>query len=537
MIKTVDQEVARTQVRLNPIAYAIKSHIHSRPSQILAAALLSGSLAMPLTASAQNVLEEIIVTAQKRTENLQDVPISVTALSATKLEQLGISDFHEYIAMMPSVSFKEFGPGLATIYMRGASDGGDGNASGSQPSVGLYLDEAPVTAISANIDIHIYDIERIEALAGPQGTLYGGSNQSGTLRIITNKPDTEKFSAGFDVGGFGTKDGEGSYSIEGFANIPLNDKAAIRLVAWNIEEGGWIDNVAGERTYLLKDLVTTATLDNASLVEDDFNDITRRGLRAALKVELSESWVANVGLLYQKQKTEGTFFHDPGPANPRSDTIYARFDPGGTRNIGLHTPAGERKIQRFNRDFSDEDFFMGSWTLEGEVANHNLIYAGAYYDRDVQYQSDYSAYGVYQYFVPYYACDYSYDCTTLNEIQTRDDNYQRQTHEVRLSSLAEGRLHYTLGGYFTEVTHKYLQQWHQPGMSDALEVGGEDGIYFRTDQERTNQETAVFGDLTYDLTDAFSVSGGFRYFWNDSELAGVVGWGPGNFAVRDTPVD
>ncbi len=523
--------------RISPVAHAVRDQVRGK-RHLVAAALIGGALAMPQQAPAQDlVLEEIIVTAQKRSENLQDVPISITALDNTKLNQLGISDFNEYLAMLPSVSYKDVGPSTATIYMRGASDGGDGNASGSQPSVGLYLDEVPLTAIAANVDVHIYDIERIEALAGPQGTLYGASNQSGTLRIITNKPDTQEFSAGFDVGGASTDGGAGSYSIEGFVNAPLSDKAAIRLVAWNIEEGGWIDNVPGTRTYVLKDLVSTATLTNANFVGNDQNELTKSGLRAALKVDLNDTWTGTVGVLYQKQETEGTWDHDPGPLNPRSDTIYARFDPGATRAIGLHTPAGEGKIQRFNADTSDEDFVQGSWTLEGELGNANLIYAGAYMDRDVEYQADYSAYGVYQYFVPYYACDYSYDCTTLNEFYTEKNNYERQTHELRLASLAEDRLHYTVGAYFTEITHTYLQQWHQPGMSPTLEVGGGATVYFRTDQERTDQQTALFGELTYDLTDSFSITGGLRYFENESELAGVVGWGPGNFGDRDTPVN
>jgi len=538
MAKTTKQRDRNPQPRRSAVSHAVKTHIQARRNQYLAAALVSGALAMPQPAPAQDlVLEEVIVTAQKRSQNLQDVPISVTALDNTKLQQLGITNFNEYMAMLPSVSYKDVGPGTATIYMRGASDGGDGNASGSQPSVGLYLDEIPLTAIAANVDVHIYDIERIEALAGPQGTLYGASNQSGTLRIITNKPDTEKFSAGFDVGGASTDGGAGSYSIEGFVNAPLSDKAAIRLVAWNIEDGGWIDNVPGTRTYVLKDLVSTATLTNDSLVGNDQNELTKSGLRAALKVDLNDTWTGTVGVLYQTQETEGTWDHDPGPLNPQSGTIYARFDPGGTRDIGVHVPAGEQKIQRFNADFSDEDFIQGSWTLEGELGNADFIYAGAFMDRDVEYQADYSAYGIYQYFVPYYACDYSYDCTTLNEIYTEKNNYERQTHELRLASLGEGRLHYTVGAYYTEITHTYLQQWHQPGMSPTLEVGGGDSVFFRTDQERTNQQTALFSELTYDLTDSFSITGGIRYFWNDSDLVGVVGWGPGNFGDRDTPVN
>ena len=542
MRKRTKQHSISASPRISPVAHAVRDQVRGK-RHLVAAALIGGALAMPQQAPAQDlVLEEIIVTAQKRSENLQDVPISITALDNTKLNQLGISDFNEYLAMLPSVSYKDVGPSTATIYMRGASDGGDGNASGSQPSVGLYLDEVPLTAIAANVDVHIYDIERIEALAGPQGTLYGASNQSGTLRIITNKPDTQEFSAGFDVGGASTDGGAGSYSIEGCVNAPLSDKAAIRLVAWNIEEGGWIDNVPGTRTYVLKDLVSTATLTNANFVGNDQNELTKSGLRAALKVDLNDTWTGTVGVLYQKQETEGTWDHDPGPLNPRSDTIYARFDPGATRAIGLHTPAGEGKIQRFNADTSDEDFVQGSWTLEGELGNANLIYAGAYMDRDVEYQADYSAYGVYQYFVPYYACDYSYDCTTLNEFYTEKNNYERQTHELRLASLAEDRLHYTVGAYFTEITHTYLQQWHQPGMSPALEVGGGATVYFRTDQKRTDQQTALFGELTYDLTDSFSITGGLRYFENESELAGVVGWGPGQDfgtgqADRDLPVN
>jgi len=546
MAKTTKQRDRIPQPRRNAVSHAVKTHIQTNRNHYVAAAIVSGALAMPQQAPAQDLaLEEIVVTAQKRSESLQDVPISVQALGATQLENLGIKNFNEYMAMLPSVSYKDVGPSTATIYMRGAGDGGDGNASGSQPSVGMFLDEAPLTAIAANVDVHIYDIERIEALAGPQGTLYGASSQSGTLRIITKKPDPSEFSAGFDVGGASTDGGAGSYSIEGFVNVPISDTAAIRLVAWNIEDGGWIDNVAGTRTYVLGDGSTT-TLTNDSLVGNDQNELTKSGLRAALKVDLNDSWTASVGVLYQTQESEGTWDHDPGPLNPGSDIIYARFDPGATRDIGVRDPAGEHKIQRFNADFSDEDFIQGSWTLEGEVGNANLIYAGSYMDRDVEYQADYSAYGVYQYFVPYYVCDYTtanaIPCTTLDEFYTEDNNYERQTHELRLASLGEGRLHYTVGAYFTEITHTYLQQWHQPGVSPALEVGGGANVFFRTDQERTDQQTALFGEVTFDLTDAFSITGGIRYFWNDSDLAGVVGWGPGQDfgggqADRDTPVN
>ena len=137
-------------------------------------------------------LEEVVVTAQKRTENLQDVPISIQALSTEKLEELHITDFDDYAKYLPSVSFQTAGPGFEHTYIRGVVSGGDGNHSGSLPSVGMYLDEQPVTTIDGNLDIHIYDIERVEVLNGPQGTLYGASSESGTIRVITNKPDLER---------------------------------------------------------------------------------------------------------------------------------------------------------------------------------------------------------------------------------------------------------------------------------------------------------------------------------------------------------
>jgi outer membrane receptor protein involved in Fe transport len=201
-----------------------RSYFCQKPLALAVALTAAGSAPALLAQEEAMALEEVVVTARKRTESLQDVPISIQALSSTKLKQLGITSFDEYAAMLPTVSFTGIGPGTNRIYMRGAADGGDGNASGSQPSVGLYLDEQPVTAIGANLDIHIYDIERIEALAGPQGTLYGASSQSGTLRIITNKPDPSAFDAGFDLDYSDTEDGDTSHSIEGFLNIPLGER-------------------------------------------------------------------------------------------------------------------------------------------------------------------------------------------------------------------------------------------------------------------------------------------------------------------------
>ena len=198
-------------------------------SAALRGSLVAGLVAVPAHAQEQSerALEEIIVTAQKRSENLQDVPISVQVLGNQQLTDLNLSDFADYIEFLPTVSYISQRPGVSQVYMRGISSGGDGVHSGSMPSVGVYLDEQPVTTINRVLDVHVYDVERIETLAGPQGTYFGASSQAGTMRIITNKPQIGEFEAGFDIGAETVNDGSEGYTGEGFVNIPLTDNSAL----------------------------------------------------------------------------------------------------------------------------------------------------------------------------------------------------------------------------------------------------------------------------------------------------------------------
>jgi len=178
------------------------------------------------------------------------VPISIEAIGTEKLEELNIRNFTDYVRMLPSVASTPSigaGAGFSAIYMRGIVTGGDGQATTSLPSVGTYLDEQPVTTIQGNLDLHLYDIARVEALAGPQGTLYGASSQAGTIRIITNKPEVGKFSAGYALEGNRVSEGSNGYVAEGFVNFPVSERAALRLVGWKTKEAGWIDNLKGTR--------------------------------------------------------------------------------------------------------------------------------------------------------------------------------------------------------------------------------------------------------------------------------------------------
>src|SRR3954464_9704261 len=193
---------------------------------------------------------DIIITATKREENLQNVPISVQVLGARKLDQLNISNFEQYTKQLPSVTFETAQPGFTTVYIRGVAAGGDGNHSGSQPSVGTYLDEQPVTTIGGTLDVHIYDIARIEALNGPQGTLFGASSEAGTIRIITNKPELGVTTGRVDAEVNSVAHGGIGGTIEGMINLPITPNIAFRASGFYEHDAGYIDNVFGERTYL-----------------------------------------------------------------------------------------------------------------------------------------------------------------------------------------------------------------------------------------------------------------------------------------------
>src|SRR6204780_1370981 len=285
-------------------------------------------------------LQEVVVTAQKRVENLQDVPISVQVFDSQKLDQLGIVNLDDYVKFSPSISYVrgqgEGGngePGSSHIYIRGVVSGGDGNHSGSQPSVGVYLDEQPVTTIDGTVDVHIYDIQRIEVLEGPQGTLFGASSESGTVRIISNKPDPTKFSAGYDVQGNRVDHGGTGWEAEGFVNIPLSSIAAVRLVGWDEHDAGYISNVAGTNTSACivngvrtfptwagqtpqplscptVGVIGAGAITNAPWVKSDYNTVDTKGGRGALKVDLGGNWTVTPSIMAQDLSTEGFFGYD-----------------------------------------------------------------------------------------------------------------------------------------------------------------------------------------------------------------------------------
>ena len=448
-------------------------------------------------------LDTVTVTAQKRESDLQDASVSLQVLGESTLDELEISSFDDYANYLPSVSFNSLGPGEAQVYIRGISDGGDGNASGSQPSVGIYLDEQPVTAIGRNLDVHIYDIARIEVLGGPQGTLYGANSQAGTIRIITNAPDPSGFDAGYDLSAETVEKGSTGYTAEGFVNVPLSKKAALRLVGWYDETPGYIDAVGATKTFSR----TGVTIDNDGYVEDNFNTATKAGARAALGIDINESWTATAKILHQRQETDGVWDHDP-------------------------EDVGDLEVVRFTDDHGEDTFTQYGLTVEGDVGGVGVTYAGSYLDRDVDDVSDYTEYAEYSSYIDYYTCYYSYDATASSYVFyscedprmsfREKSKYKRQSHELRFTTPEDKRLRFIGGAFYQKSTHDYIFDYSIPHIKPGYEIR-EPTTYFVTDQTRKDTEKALFGELSYDFTDTLTATVGGRFFDTDTSIKGEVG--------------
>ncbi|WCL52964.1 TonB-dependent receptor [Gimibacter soli] len=470
--------------------------------------LAAGSPALAQSAGAESnelVLEEIVVTSQKRSENMQDVALAIQAFGNEKLEQLQVTDFYDYAKMLPNLSYATAGPGFSQVYMRGVASGGDGNHSGSLPSVGIYLDEQPITTIQGALDVHVYDIERVEALSGPQGTLYGASSQAGTVRIITNKPDVNEFSAAYDLEVNQVEHGGMGYVGEGYVNKPLSDKAAIRLVGWVKEDAGYIDNVHNVRQYVGR---TQFADDNAEYAEDNYNNVSTYGGRLGLRIDLDENWTLTPQLMGQYQKSNGSFAVDPA--------------------------FGDLKVAHYHPEFQKDKWVQAALTLEGKVGNWDLTYSGSYLRRAIDGESDYADYAYF--YDAYYASAYgggtyfydnAGDYVNPSQFFRSRDRFSKISQELRLASPAENDVRFVGGFFYQRQSHNIQQRYMIWDIADAITVPNWDNTIWLTKQSRVDRDYAIFGELTWDITEKFSVTGGLRVFKYDNTLVGFFGYSDG----------
>lgn len=471
------------------------------------ALLLSGSiLATSGTAWAQAATDagddDIVVTASKREENLQDVPIAISAIGTERLDELQVKELGDVVKFLPSVTIQTAAPGFSQIYFRGVASGENANHSASLPTVGTYLDEMPITTIQGALDIHAYDLARVEALAGPQGTLYGASSMAGTIKLVTNKPDTS--------GTYGSVGAElnavpGALGglVEGYLNAPISDRAAMRLVAYYRRDAGYIDNVFGARRYPTSGIVQT----NADLVERNYNDVDTFGARLALGIELDDDWTIRPVLMAQAQEVSGSF------AQERSSAVNGRL-----------------QTVQYNPESSLDQWVQAAMTIEGKIGSWDLTIAGGHLRRKTDIESDYSDYAFFYDALFGYGAYFTNNAgvpVNPNQYIQGVDRYRKTFGEIRVASPADAPLRFIGGLFYQRQSHNIEQNYIIDNIADAITVTGTDSNIWLTKQLRVDRDYAAFGELSYDLTDQFTVTGGVRVYKFKNSLEGFFGYSAG----------
>jgi len=503
-----------------------------RAGAILASMPLPATLltAMPAAyaqeTSEAGTLEEVIVTAQKHVEDLQNVPVSITVLGSEELEQQHVESFNDYMKLLPSTSVQVLGPGNDRVFMRGIATGDYPNHSASLPSVGTYLDEQPITTILGAIDLHMYDIQRVEALAGPQGTLYGASSEAGTIRIITNKPDASHFSAAYDVEVNDVAHGTFGGIAEGYVNVPVSSNAAVRLVGWYERDSGYIDNVANTLTYPATSSSPAIAINNAGLAKNHYNDVETWGGRAALKVDLNDQWSITPVLISQITESNGIF----------AEELVESAD------TALSAQVGPYQVSHFLPEPSMDDFVDAALTVEGRISNIDVTYAASYMKRHNTSASDYTDYSLA--YDALYGSGVIWHDTSGKPINPSQYiiggyNYQSYSNELRFSTPAKDPLRF-VGGLYQQRQQNFIFQRYEVNGSngDGLDAGngtvpsesvtGWPNTWWLTDQLRVNRDWAVFGELSYDILPKLTGTAGLRWFDYDNTLGGFYGFGLNN---------
>ena len=535
--------------------------IRERLTFYLSSLALLNAAAFSGFAMAQTELEEVVVTARKKTESLQDVPISVSALRESDLEDKGINVFEDYLLQLPSVTAGGAGPGTSTIYIRGLASTTPNlttaGVAGLAPNVSFYLDEQPLAQPGRNLDVYAADMARIEVLAGPQGTLFGASSQAGVVRMITNKPVIGEASANVEVEARFMPGADTGDKVELVANMPLGDSTAARFVAYRDKKGGYIDQVAGSLNAsqsarfraagTLRDNglpvsssragfqagadLSGATLNNAvAIVKENANELTYQGFRASLAHEINENWDALATVAQQTIDADGVFFVDPN--------------------------LGDLEIQRYTEDVIEDEFDNMSLTLEGSIGDLEVVYAGAYTDRTSDQMVDYTDYLFVGQYLPYYICDYYVTYTTYapgnvptgtcgapNLLVDSTTNLEVTSHEFRINADLNDTTSLTAGVFASDTELTELNLFTYPGsvgndityaanyaLTDTSVTGVinnaspgwfsagpySEPVIFFNDIKRTDKQMGVFGEVSYALSDTSELSVGAR--WYDIEV-------------------
>ena len=509
----------------------------------------------------QDTVEEIVVTARKKSESLQDVPLAVSALRESDLEEKGVNVFEDYLLQLPGVTAGGSGPGQSTIYIRGLASTTPNlttaGVAGLAPNVSFYLDEQPLGQPGRNLDVYAADMARIEVLAGPQGTLFGASSQAGVVRMITNKPVMGESLSSLEVEARFTHGGDEGNKVEYMSNVPLGAKSALRFVAYRDERGGYIDQVAGTLNasqsarfraggsvrdnglpvsasragFQAGADLSGVTFNNANaIVKDNANSVSYEGFRATVAHEINDNWNALATVANQTIESDGVFFVDP--------------------------TLDDMEIQRYTDDNIVDEFDNMSLTLEGTIGDLEVVYAGAYTDRVTDQNIDYTDYLFVGQYLPYYICAYyvtytsfapgnvpTGSCGAPNLLVDSTTNTEVTTHEFRVNAPINDTTSITAGVFFSDLELTELNLFTYPesvtndityapnyALTDISSTGAinngaagwfsagpySEPVIFFNDIKRTDKQQGVFGEVNMDLSDTVELTVGAR--WYDIEV-------------------
>jgi outer membrane receptor protein involved in Fe transport len=546
-------------------------------------ALLSGAGGAAFAADAGSVsgVEEVVVTAQRRDELIQTVPMTVQAFSGDAISKLNVTSLEEVLRFTPNVVYSAPGAGQGQVSMRGLSTGRAGEQSyatvGNFPNVAVYLDEQSMQFPGRSPDIYLADMQRIEVLEGPQGTLFGGGAEAGALRYITNKPKLNVFEGSID-GSYGyTEHGDNNYSFTGVVNLPLiKDKLAVRGVYYNDRQGGYIDNVPSTFTrneqldnnsyvgvFPTKGICPdggkpnastgfclpagTAQANNFALAQKAQNPVTTEGARLEALWQITPDWDLLISQSVQNLDAEGLSTEYPLGSDQQVLQPY--------------------QVTAFVPTYNKDNYENTAWTLNGRVKDFGLIYTGAYTDRHIVQQNDYTNYSRTLY-GQYYECTGGNNSgfgagkasgpTVTARCYSPVTYWHDKVHnthlsnEFRISTPSDWRVRGVAGAFYEQLRiydvmdfdYKTIPSCQNPANLAAALAGGApcvgndapapgatanepgvkgDMVGYGDDTQRGYNQTAFFGQVDVDIIPkVLTVTAGTRHYSYDEYEKGSI---------------
>ena len=471
----------------------------NKPNRNLGLALaVAAALAGPSLARAQQTsgLEEIVVTAQKRSESLQDVPFSVAAVTDENIRRSGSSNLAELARNVPGLAITDLGPGQSQVAIRGISAGQVvRDQPGVKESVGIYLDESPISVALFTPDLDLFDLERVEVLRGPQGTLFGAGSSSGTLRYITAQPQIGEFSATTELTAHGGTDSEFGGDLKASVNLPVGDMAAVRLVGYYDELAGFIDSVYPGRA-----------------TKDDVNGGSKTGVRASVLFQPMDGLSITPRIVYQKLETDGY---------PRIDAYNILGNPYTTSEPPV-TPGERGQVTQLQEGLED-DFTLYDLKIDYDFGAMTLTSVTSYTDREVTVTRDASQLtGSVTYDLTFgHPTGYFPEEVRLDSPLIDSTDLQAFSQELRLYSNGDGAFRWLIGAFYQSIDRDYGQNLPTPGYDEILmrRFGADSSDFnappdtpYYSDLSYDFSQFALFGEGTYHFNDQWSVTGGLRYY-------------------------